>query len=194
MANKSSNYLYELIKSLTKAEKRYFKIYASRHTANNSENNNQILFDAIDKQTEFNESILVKSLSKHLFIKKFSITKARLYETILKSLDGYYAEKSATKIILSEIHYIEILYKKSLYNQCAKKIISAKKLAVKHNKKELLKEIINWQKKLIEKENYANTTLKSIDKLINKEKEILNSIELDTKLWELKSILFQRKS
>jgi hypothetical protein len=190
MANKSSNYLHELIKSLTKAEKRYFKIYVSRHTAKISENNNKILFDAIDKQSVFDENILVKSLKNHLFIKKFSITKARLYETILKSLDAYYAEKSSTKIILSEIHYIEILYNKSLYKQCTKKIISAKKLAVKYNKKELLKEVINWQKKLIEKENYANITLKEIEKLVNLEKEISTSIDLDTKLWELKSVLF----
>lgn len=191
MANKSSNYLYELIKSLTKAEKRYFKVYVSRHTGNNTENNNQILFDAIDKQEEFNEDELLKSLKKHLFVKKFSITKARLYDTILKSLDAFYAEKSITKIILNEIHFISILYDKSLYKQCAKRIISAKKLAQKHNKNELLKEIINWEKKLIEKDNYANTKLQSIKKLVTQENELLNKISLDTQLWELKSILFQ---
>lgn len=47
MSKTDSPALYELIRSLTKSEKRYFKIYASRHTI--GEKNNGIkIFDFID--------------------------------------------------------------------------------------------------------------------------------------------------
>ena len=59
MSNKASNNLHELIKSLTKAEKRYFKVYASRHMSNSSSNYER-LFDAIDRQTDYNEDLLLK--------------------------------------------------------------------------------------------------------------------------------------
>lgn len=192
MANKSSNHLYKLIKSLTKAEKRYFKLFVTRHTADSSKNNYQILFDAIDKQNEYNEELLLKSLKNHLFINKFSIAKARLYDTILKSLDAYYAEKSINKLIQSEIHFIEILFNKSLYKQCAKRIVSAKKLAVKHDLKVPLKVIIDLEKKLIEKDNYSRIQLSEIEKLIKTEKQTLSAISLEADLWELKSKLFQQ--
>ena len=91
MANKYSSHLYELIKSLSKAEKRYFKVFVTRHTASDSQNNAQILFDAIDKQKTYNEELLLEQLSKYVFVKKFSIAKARLYDTILKSLDAFYS-------------------------------------------------------------------------------------------------------
>ena len=44
--------LFALIKSLTKAEKRYFKLFAS---VNNTDANYILLFDAIDAQDVYDE-------------------------------------------------------------------------------------------------------------------------------------------
>ncbi len=192
MANKYSSHLYELIKSLSKAEKRYFKVYVARHTSSDSQNNAQILFDSIDKQKEYDEEKLLESLQKFPFIKKFSIAKARLYDTILKSLDAYYSEKSKEQIIRNEIHFVEILYNKSLYKQCSKRLNSAKKQAKKYNKKKLLLELVEWEKKLIEKDNYQSTSIENLLKLSSEEQEIIGTLSINSKLWELKSILFQK--
>ncbi len=54
MSNVVSNQLFQLIKSLNKSEKRYFNLYASRHTIG-EKNNYVILFEAIDKQIEYDE-------------------------------------------------------------------------------------------------------------------------------------------
>ena len=192
MANKYSSHLYELINSLTKAEKRYFKVYVTRHTASDSQNNAQILFDAIDKLKEYDEEILLAQLEEHAFVKKFSIAKARLYDTILKSLDAFYSEKSKEQIIRNEIHFIEILFEKSLYKQALKRLKSAKKQAQKYNKKHLYLEILQWEKKIIEKDNYQSSSLKSLAHLSKDEQVLIDSLSINSKLWQLKSILFQK--
>ncbi|MBK6611564.1 MAG: hypothetical protein IPG29_11960 [Sphingobacteriales bacterium] len=51
--------LFDLIKSLTKSEKRFFKIYSSRHVIGN-ENNYVKLFDAINQQPIYNETALLQ--------------------------------------------------------------------------------------------------------------------------------------
>ena len=54
MSNKASNHLHELIKSLSSAEKRYFKIFADRHST--KEIKTYItLFDEIDRQDIYDE-------------------------------------------------------------------------------------------------------------------------------------------
>ena len=55
-----SEELFQLIKSLSKQEKRYFKLYASRHVI--GEKNKYVqLFDAIDKQAAYNEEKIKKN-------------------------------------------------------------------------------------------------------------------------------------
>ena len=52
MSKRVNESVHELIKSLTKSEKRYFKLMSSRHTIG-EENNYVILFDAIEKQIDY---------------------------------------------------------------------------------------------------------------------------------------------
>lgn len=192
MANKYSNHVYELINSLSKAEKRYFKVYVARHTASDSQNNAQILFDAIDKQKEYDEQLLLEQLAQYPFTKKFSIAKARLYDTILKSLAAFYNEKSKEQIIRNELQSIEILFDKSLYKQCSKRLKSAKKQALKYNKSHLTLELLQWEKKLIEKDNYQSSSTQSLLLLCEEEKQFIEKLSLNSMLWELKSILFHK--
>lgn len=72
-----------MIKSLTTAEKRYFKIFAARHTIGDK-NEYVNLFDAIDKQEHYNEAKLLQTFSNSTFGNAPAIAKNRLYETILK--------------------------------------------------------------------------------------------------------------
>ncbi|MEN8928764.1 MAG: hypothetical protein ABF258_06710 [Flavobacteriales bacterium] len=193
MANKYSDHVFQLIKSLSKAEKRYFKLFIARHTAANAAPNNaQVLFDQMDRMETYNEENLLETLKEKAFTNKFSITKARLYDTVLKSLDAFYSEKSKDQLIRNELHYIEILFNKSLYKQCKKRIHSAKKQAIKYNKTHLLAELILWEKRLIEKDNYHSVDSKKIELLSFEEQDILKSVTLKSQLWELKALLFQK--
>ncbi|MFT6844951.1 MAG: hypothetical protein ACJAUV_001140 [Flavobacteriales bacterium] len=190
MSNKSSDALFKLIKSLSKAEKRYFKIYTSRHTLGEANNYHQ-LFEFIDKLEEYEEESILKHFKNEAFINRLSIAKSRLYDVILKSLDGYYANSSVEARIKKEVHYVEILYKKSLYTQASKQLRSVKKLALKNEKYSSLIEIQVWEKLLIEKDNYEGVSKKKLNTILLNDEDYLTKITSFSRLWNIKSILLR---
>src|ERR1700712_579237 len=84
MPNRSTDTLFQLIKSLEKSEKRNFKLYANRN-AGGEELKSVQLFDALDKMDEYDEAALLR---RNETIKKQQLSnlKAHLYKQILSSL------------------------------------------------------------------------------------------------------------
>jgi len=189
MSNKKSNHLYELVKSLNKTEKRYFKLYSSRHTIG-EQNNYNSLFDFLTKMDNYDEDIIIKHFKGEAFLNRFSITKGRLYTHILNALDIYYSASSIDAQLFKTIHSAEILFNKGLYLQSEKILNSAEKLAKKHGKELLLLEIKNKQKKLIEKESYSELKKNQLATLYKEEQELVNEVEKYQLLWHTKSLLF----
>lgn len=190
MSNKASNSLHELIKSLNKSEKRYFKVFSSRHTIG-EENSYIKLFDFIDKLQEYDEDEVFAKFKGQALLNKFSITKARLYANILKSLDTFHSTSSIDAQIFRSIHSAEILYNKGLYKQAEKILHSAEKQARKHENYNLLLEIKEKQKKLIENDLYTEVKATDITKMFEEEQEIISEISKHHQLWNIKSLLFQ---
>ncbi|MFL5764617.1 MAG: hypothetical protein ACJ77K_11800 [Bacteroidia bacterium] len=189
MSNKASDNLFQLIKSLNKSEKRYFSLYASRHTLG-EKNNCAVLFEAIDKQKEYNEDALLKQFKKEAFINKFSITKARLYDTILDSLTAFHSSSSIDAQLKRDLHCAEILYKKTLYIQCSKLLNSAKKIALKYERHSSLLEISLWEKKLVETENYSGKKDADILRMLEEDNMINEKIRNFNEYWNIKSRFF----
>ncbi|MBK9192405.1 MAG: hypothetical protein IPM77_13360 [Crocinitomicaceae bacterium] len=189
MSNKASNNLFELIKSLNKSEKRYFKVFSSRHTIG-EENGYIKLFDYIEKMEIYDEEILFSDFKGQPLLNKFSITKARLYNNILKSLDSFYSGTSIDAQIFRQIHSADILFNKGLYNQAEKILVSAEKQAEKYERFFMLMEIKNRQKQLLENNLYNQTNLVQLEKKNQDEKNLMSEIQNCTALWHLKSLLF----
>jgi hypothetical protein len=189
MSNKKSNHLYELIKSLNKTEKRYFKLYSSRHTIG-TQNNYISLFDFISKMSIYDEELIINHFKGEAFLNKLSITKGRLYTHILNALDLYYSTSSIDAQLYKTIHSADILFNKGLYQQSSKILNSAEKQAKKYGKRLLLLEIKNKQKKLIEKESYSELKKNQLVTLFEEEKLIVSEIEKYQLLWHTKSVLF----
>ncbi len=190
MSNRASDQLHRLIKSLSKPEKRYFKVFSSRHVIGDK-NNYQILFDAVDKQDEYVEEKILKKFQKEAFTKRFSIAKSRLYTAILKSLDSYHANSSVEAQIKRDIHCAEILYKKGLYDQSAKLLRSIKKVAQKHEKVTSLIEISKWEKQLIEKDNYQGYSKKELMEILEVDSKLTRSLSTYNNYWNVKSRIFE---
>jgi len=188
MSKKPTDHLHRLIHSMNKPEKRYFKIYASRHSS--AENNYLKLFEAIDRQPEYKEEDVLKKFAKESFVKKFPIAKARLYDTVLRSLDAFHANSSIDAQLKRQLHFAEILYKKSLYDQCARMLDSAKRLATRYEKYSALSEIVQWEKKLIEKDNYSGLEEEDLEKLLAEDARIAECIKNFNDYWNIKSRLF----
>jgi hypothetical protein len=70
MSSKVNNALFELVKAMSKSEKRYFKLMSSRHTIG-KENNYVRLFDYLDKQSEYDEDLIFKTFKGEAFLNRF---------------------------------------------------------------------------------------------------------------------------
>lgn len=83
---KKNDQLFQLIKSLSKSEKRYFKLFAG---INAKESTYMVLFDAIDKLAEYDEDEIRKKCHGQAFLKQLSVTKNYLFGMIIKALKNY---------------------------------------------------------------------------------------------------------
>src|SRR3984885_1960155 len=115
MPNRSSDALFQLIKSLEKSEKRNFKLYITRNSGSEELKIVQ-LFDALDKMDEYDEAVLLK---KNESIKKQQLRnmKAHLYKQVLSSLRLINDDRNIDITLHEQMDYARILYNKGLYLQ-----------------------------------------------------------------------------
>jgi hypothetical protein len=140
---------------------------------------------------EYQEDLIYIHFEGQALLNKFSITKARLYNNILRSLDSYHANSSIDAQLFKSLHYAEILLNKGLYKQSEKILRSASKQALKQERNHILLEIKQREKQLIEKALYASVNPTQLNKIYNEERLIINEIDAHSKLWKVKSLLFQ---
>lgn len=139
--------LFELIQSLSRTEKGYFKKFASLHVKG-EENNYIKLFDAIEVQKEYDEEAIKKKFAGETFIKHLPSEKNYLQQLIMKSLRLYHAKTNVGKELRELIDYIEICMEKGLYRQCEKLILKGKKIAEAHERFMTIAELTKLDKKL----------------------------------------------
>ncbi len=106
---KNSEKLFPLIKSLKQSEKRYFRLFISSYVKEKNKYYMK-LFEAINKQKEFDEKAIRHQLQKKDkdFSRHYRFTKHYLYQLILKSLRMYYSESSVDVQLKDIIHSVKI--------------------------------------------------------------------------------------
>ncbi|HXO76691.1 MAG TPA: hypothetical protein VN824_15670, partial [Puia sp.] len=144
MPNRSSDTLFQLIKSLEKSEKRNFKLYITRNSASEDLKSIQ-LFDALDKMEEYDEVQLL-SKNKNLRKTQLSNTKAHLYREILSSLRLIRQEENIDIQLHEQLDYARILYNKGLYLQSLKTLDRIKENARAHNQVTFLLQVLFFEK------------------------------------------------
>ena len=167
---KPSIELFSLIKSLSKSEKRFFKLSSSLQSG---EKNYLKIFDAIEKQNDYDEEAIKDQFAKETFIKHFPSEKNHLYKLILKSLRSYHSDNSPASALKQEIKNIEILYKKALFKECNKFLGRAKKVAEENEKFYFSVDLINWEKSLLEEAFEQGEFDVSIQELIAEEHDVI---------------------
>lgn len=146
MPNRSADILFQLIKSLQKAEKRNFKLFITRSSGNKDLKIVE-LFDAIDKLSEYDEGQLLKKLNS---IKKPQLAnlKAHLYKEILASLRLLNSNESIDLNLHEQLDNARILYNKGLYLQALKILDKTKELARNFHQDSFLIQVISLEKKI----------------------------------------------
>jgi tetratricopeptide (TPR) repeat protein len=174
---------------MSRAEKRYFKLFTSRHMPG-GQSNHQVLFDVIASMPEYDEAALLQQFKEEAFTHRFAITKRRLYEAILRSLDAYHAEGSIDARLHRMVHQVELLYQRALYEDAAKMLQSVRKLAQHHERHPVLAEAIRWERKLVERANYADADQLTLDRIRSDASGLLEEQRQLDELWDLKSRVF----
>ena len=146
MSNRSHDILFQLIKSLEKAEKRHFKLYIKRSSAN-EELKIIKLFDAVDKMDTYDEKLLLKKLPGTEKKQLYNL-KTHLYRQILASLRLLKSTDSIDLQLHEQFDYAHILYKKGLFLQSLKILEKAKEMARSNHKFNFLTQVISLEKRI----------------------------------------------
>src|SRR5690349_12236901 len=146
MSNRSHDILFQLIKSLEKAEKRHFKLYIKRSSANDDLKIVR-LFDVLDKQDLYDEKSLLKKLPGTEKRQLYNL-KTHLYREILASLRLLKSADSIDLQLHEQFDYAHILYKKGLFLQSLKILEKAKETARANQKFNFLTQVISLEKRI----------------------------------------------
>ena len=143
MTNAHKDALFILVESLSKSEKRQFKLYVGRLGVN-SESKFLALFNLLDKIKVYDEKIILMSG----IVKKSQLSnlKAHLYKQILVSLRLNPVNQNIRIQIREQLDFATILYQKGLYKQSLKILDKAKTIAVEHEEKNIAYEIVELEK------------------------------------------------
>lgn len=143
---KKKEALYDLVRSLTKNEKRFFKVYASRH-AIRGKNNYVKLFEALDSLKKYDEVKLLQKLRNESFMKHFAGEKSHLYNLILECLNIYHKDSSVDRLINKYINIARVLSDKQLDEQSMKIVEKVKRLSGQYERFENIIPLIMLLKK-----------------------------------------------
>ena len=137
--------VYDLIRSMSKAEKRNFKLYATR-LSGNQEAKFISLFDCMDALDEYDETKILQRCP----IKQEQLPnmKAHLYKQILVSIRLLDAQRTVPIQLREQIDFARILYDKGLFRQSTKILEKAKEQALFYEQYTQAIEIIEFQKRL----------------------------------------------
>jgi hypothetical protein len=186
MANPQKDFLFVLIKSLSKSEKRQFKIFASR--LETSSNTKFIeLFNILDKSEVYDEKIILKSG----IIKKVQLSnlKSYLYKQILVSIRLNIPSQNIRYQLREQIDFAAILYNKGLYKQSLKILDKTKIQALENEEKNIAYEIVEFEK-LIESQYITRSIQGRADELVIQAKELNYQNTISSKLSNLSLQLY----
>jgi len=183
--NQNDN-LFLLVKSLTKSEKRQFKLYVGRLGVN-ADSKFLNLFNVLDKMNNYNEALILKSTD----VKKQQLAnvKAHLYKQILISLKLNPSHQNIRSQIREQLDFASILYHKGLYKQSLKILDKAKDMAMTNEEKNLAYEIVELEK-VIESQYITRSISSRADELTTQAKNLSEANIITSKLSNLSLQLY----
>ncbi len=186
MTKDQKDNLFVLVKSLSKSEKRQFKLYVGRLGVN-EDSKFLLLFNILEKLSSYDEAaILKKGIVKK---QQLSNLKAHLYKQILISLRLNPSHQNVRIQIREQLDFATILYHKGLYKQSLKILDKAKTVAIANEEKNIAYEIIELEK-VIESQYITRSISSRADELTIQAKEMSQQNVLASKLSNLSLQLY----
>ena len=179
MPKQKTDDLIQLIKSLTRAEKRHFRLFVRRNQSSDDILFLQ-LFDFLDHHKQYDEQLILKKLPG---IKKRQLSnlKAHLYKQLLTSLRLLNKNHNQDIQIREMVDYARVLYSKGLYRQSLEMLDKAKNKALKGRYDSLVMTIIEFEK-LIEGQ-YVTKSIEGRAEILTNETKRFNTSITQTNLF-----------
>ncbi len=186
MTKSNKDHLFALIKSLSKSEKRQFKLYVGRLDVN-EDSKFLMLFNLLDRINKYDERVILDEG----FVKKQQLSnlKAHLYKQILISLRLNPLHQNIRSQVREQLDFASILYHKGLYKQSLKILEKAKNVALNYEEKNLAYEIIELEK-VIESQYITRSISSRADELTVQAKEVSQLNVIASKLSNLSLQLY----
>jgi len=176
---KTSDNLFNLVKRLSKSEKRFFTMYSDFQTGDKIYLQ---IFKAMDKMKEYDEGKLLAifkstDMAEGEKRRKIAVNKNYLYNQVLRSLRIFNNEKESIDILLYNLLVdVQALRGKGLFQLALKRLNKAKKIATEYEKLLMLLEIIALEID-INIEHRPKGLKKNVDKLYRQKNTELNRVK-----------------
>ncbi|PRY12341.1 hypothetical protein CLV24_10885 [Pontibacter ummariensis] len=146
MSNINNDAVFQLIKSLTRSEKRHFRLFTNRQGSNEGLKFLHV-FDALDSQEQYDDEKVLKQVPA---IKKAQLAnlKANLYKQLLSSLRLYHANQNLDIQLHEQLDYARVLYNKGLYQQSLKMLDKVKLAAQQAALPHIALEALDFEKQI----------------------------------------------
>ena len=186
MTNAHKDALFVLVKSLSKSEKRQFKLYVGRLGVN-TDAKFLALFNLLDKLKTYDEKVILESG----IVKKSQLSnlKAHLYKQILVSLRLNPVNQNIRVQIREQLDFATILYQKGLYKQSLKILDKVKSIAIDNEEKNIAYEIVELEK-IIETQYITRSIPDRADELVRQAKKLSEQNVMTSKLSNLSFQLY----
>lgn len=186
MTNQQKDNLFVLVKSLSKSEKRQFKLYVGR-LGGNTDSKFLALFNLLEKLNKYDEASILKSG----IVKKAQLSnlKAHLYKQLLISLRLNPLHQNIRVQVREQLDFATILYHKGLYKQSLKILDKAKNMAINNEEKNIAFEIVELEK-VIESQYITRSISSRADELTEQAKWLSIQNTIASKLSNLSLQLY----
>lgn len=172
--------LFQLIKALSRSEKRYFKLFAAQRKG---VSNYVRLFDAIDGQDSYDEAAIRAKFEGETFTRQLHVTKNHLKALVLKSLRNYHASISKDAEVKDLLRNVEVLFHKELYALCTADLARAHRIASKFELDTSMVEILNWQRKI--EQVHAPHHYDAFTALLKTQQRAIDRLQNTNQYWQL---------
>jgi len=181
----ASSFLYDLVHTLTKSEKRYIKVQSGI-----GEKDYLLLFDALLAQKSFDENQLIKDHIDARFIKHLAVNKQYLYELLLKSLRRF-NQKSLENKVIEKLDAANVLIEKGLFKAAERELQKGHKIANKYEFFELQIMLNSLQKKLLAQRQFKSKDDNAIHQIFKTETNCLEQLKNTNEYWYLSQQIVQ---
>ncbi|MGL4364058.1 MAG: hypothetical protein ACRCSB_02505 [Bacteroidales bacterium] len=165
--------VHELIKSMSKSEKRSFRLYATRFNDTKGALFLE-LFDAMETTEVFNEAKILKKSGVPKA--QFANIKSYLYHQLLTSLRQSSVDNFEDISLHEQLDFARILYSKGMYKQSLKTLDKAKQQAQEAQQFTIAMEIVEFEK-LIESQFITRSNRSRADNLAHEVQNLSTTIQ-----------------